>query len=267
MFFVSTSFALGADRVSGTLTIKGRAIPVRHVYALLHDNAEGLLHYPTELRILITDRKVPLDSLYGINFLPVGDLAKWGEVEGILLRFDPKNLSEVDLTVLMPSSLQKVTDRVTIKNFEFAADRVKGSFEFNDDSFQNFPEYPNANFIFEIDAFVNPIPAVTADMKGNDVLNSPQIKALSTIAGALVKADIAEFEKHSSERAIRNLRKHVAALGANASKSIKSTGTELKKVIPGVKRVVVRGNLAVVILPENSHFELIFVDGSWKTLF
>ncbi len=265
LFFFSTTIAFGADRVSGTLKVKDRSIPVRHVYALLHDNAEGVLHSPTELRVLITDREVPLDSLYGLTFLPVGDRARWGEVEGILLRFDPAKLSEVDVTVLVTNALQKVTERVKIKDFHLAVDRVKGSFEFKEDSFQNFPDYPSANFEFEIDAFVNRIPAVTADLKGQDALNSPQIKALTAIANALVKANITDLEKHSSERAIRNTRKDVAAMGADARKTLKRAGTELKKVIPGVERVVVRGNLAVVLLPENSRFELIFVDGSWKT--
>lgn len=136
---LSITAALGSDSVSGTLTVNKRSLPVRYVYALLHDNAEGVLDSSPELRILVTDREVPVSSLYGLTFLPVGDLARSGEVQGIILRFDPAKLGEIDLTILVPNALQKVTDRIKITNFSLGTERIKGTFEFKEDSFQSFP--------------------------------------------------------------------------------------------------------------------------------
>jgi hypothetical protein len=42
-------------------------------------------------------------------------------------------------------------------------------------------------------------------------------------------------------------------LGSRAKATFKSVGTDLKKLIPRVKRVVVRGDRAVVTLPEQVH--------------
>jgi len=47
------AFAIDPGTVQGTLQVNDKAIELRQAYAHLHDNAEGLLDRPKELRILL----------------------------------------------------------------------------------------------------------------------------------------------------------------------------------------------------------------------
>ncbi len=264
LFVISVSTVLGSDKVSGSLSVNGRPIPVKHVYAILHDNAEGFLDSSPELRVLVTDREVPIDVLYGFMFLPADDLARRDELQGVLLRFDPAKLGAVNMTILMRSSLRKDTDKVKINEFEFGPDRLSGSFEFNETSFLTFPDYPKANFNLKVDTVVKRIPNVTADLKGRDAVNSPQVKALKVIANALAKGDMKAFESLSSQRALRRNKEDSERSGTDGKEIAIKFGRSVQKLIPRAERVVVRGNMAVVILPENTVAELLFENGSWK---
>ena len=253
-----------AADITGSLTINGKTFPTLHLHALLHDNAEGALPSPTQMRVLVTDRAVPVESLYGLMFLPVADMGGRGEVEGILLQFDPAEPAEVDYTVLTLKGLQTVTKRISITGLKVVAGRVSGSFTFTEDSFKSFPDYPQVSFSLRIDAPIKRLPAITADLKGVDAVNSPQVKVLRAIADALATGNFEAMHKLSSENvAIRN-REEIARLGAKAKTTFKTVGTDLKRLIPGVKRVVVRGTSAVVILPEKGTFNLVFEGGTWK---
>src|SRR5687768_3933207 len=75
--------------VKGTVEARGKAVELKYSYAHLHDNAEGLLTRPRELRILLSDREVPPDALHGISWLRVEDMAMEGKVQGLLLELDP----------------------------------------------------------------------------------------------------------------------------------------------------------------------------------
>ena len=260
----STVAAFGAGDITGNLSINGKTFPKLHVHALLHDNTEGVLPSPTQMRILVTDREVPISSLYGLYFLPIGDMGQLGQVEGVLLQFDPANPAEIDYTVLTLKGLQTVTKRISVKDFKVVAGKARGAFDFTEDSFKSFPDYPQVIFSFRIDAPIKSPPAVTADLKGLDARNSPQVKVLRTIAAAAAAGDFETFNKLSSQEAtVRNSR-DFARLGEKVKATFKSLGTDLKKSIPGVKRVVVRGDRAVVLLPEQGTFNLIFEGGTWK---
>jgi hypothetical protein len=253
-----------AGDVTGTLTINGKTFPALHLHALLHDNAEGTLPSPTQMRVLVTDRAVPVESLYGLMFLPVADMGRRGEVEGILLQFDPAKPAEVDYTILTLKGLQTVTKRISITEFKVAGGRASGSFNFTEDSFKSFPDYPQTSFSLRIDAPVKRPPAITEDLKGADAVNSPQVKVVRAIADALATGNFDAMHKLSSYYAAVRNKEDIARLGAKAKTTFKSVGTDLKRLIPGVKRVVVRGNSAVVILPETGTFNLVFEGGSWK---
>jgi hypothetical protein len=258
-----TSVSRAGD-FTGTLTINGKTFPAPHVHVLLHDNAEGVLPFPTELRILVTDREVPIDALYGLTFLPVADMGRRGEVEGVLLRFDPAKPGEVDYTVLTLNGVQTFTTKISIKELRVVAGTVSGAFDFSDTSFASFPDYPKVTFSFRIDAPVKSPPAITADLKGTDALNSPQVKALRAIADAIATGDFEAMHKLTSESATVRNKEELARLGAGAKATYKSVGTDLKKRIPGIKRVVVRGDRAVVIVPGQGTVNFIFERGSWK---
>ena len=262
---LSMSFAVyGANDLEGTFTANGEPVPFRHVYALLHDNNEGVLSSPTQLRLLLTDVEVPVDSLYGLYFLPIGDLGREGKAKVLLLQFDPANYSEVDMMVLLPNGLQTVTTRLKITDLKMIDGKVSGAFEYADVSPFTSSEIPSFKFNYRFSADLNSPPPVTADLKGRAVLSSPQLKLLRSFAKALSTGDLRNLRALSSERAFRKAQDDHARLGAAARKFYIRTGAKLTKLAPTAKRVVVRGNSAVVIFPDKSTFNLVLENGVWK---
>ncbi len=95
-------FAIDPGRVQGSLQVNDKAIALTQAYAHLHDNAEGLLDHPKELRLLLVDREVPQEALAGISLLPVEQMAREGRVQGLLLRLDPSDHKRLFVTLLYP---------------------------------------------------------------------------------------------------------------------------------------------------------------------
>src|SRR5512135_2349275 len=95
-------FAIDPGRVQGSFQVNDKAIALTQAYAHLHDNAEGLLDHPKELRILLVDREVPQEALAGISLLPLEQMAREGRVQGLLLRLDPIYHKRLFVTLLYP---------------------------------------------------------------------------------------------------------------------------------------------------------------------
>src|SRR5215471_728601 len=106
--FVTThqEAAVNPGVVHGSLRVNEKNIALRHAYAHLHDNAEGLLDGTERFRVLFTDREVPPDALDGIAFLPVMELAKQGRVQGLMFEMAPDDPDHVVMTLLVPPSGQ-----------------------------------------------------------------------------------------------------------------------------------------------------------------
>lgn len=94
--------AIDPGRVQGSLQGNGKAIELTQAYAHLHDNTEGLLDRPQELRLLLVNGEVPQEALAGIAFLPVEQMAREGRVQGLLLKLDPNDHRHLVLTLLYP---------------------------------------------------------------------------------------------------------------------------------------------------------------------
>ena len=105
-FFVMThpESVIDPGVAKGSLRVNEKNITLRHAYAHLHDNAEGLLDETERFRVLFTDREVPPNALDGIAFLPVMDLARRGQVQGLLFEMDPDDPNNVVMTLLIPPS-------------------------------------------------------------------------------------------------------------------------------------------------------------------
>ncbi len=97
-----TAAAIDPGHASGYVEIDGERIELREAFAHLHRNAEGLLSFTPELRIVLADREVPQFSLAGLEALPVLELARTGQVRGLLIRLDPDESGTVQLTLLVP---------------------------------------------------------------------------------------------------------------------------------------------------------------------
>lgn len=259
--------AVGQD-IQGTLTVNGKMIPIRHVYALIHDDAEGLLLYPKQLRILLTDREVPPASLFGISFLPIVDLANQGGAQGVLLQFNPDDRADVEFNLFVKGGgFQTVLDRINTKQLEMTAEQVTGSVQYRDAETSLYSDIrPNVRFEFKFSTPLLYEPPVTSELKGKAALNSPQMRALSAIIDAMIEGDMAKLLSHSSEKAKITINtKYVGRGGAPARAQIRKFAAETKRLFAKVLRIVVRGNRATVIFPDRLAFNLIFEGGQWKS--
>ena len=254
----------GVTDLDGTFTADGKDVPFRHIKALLHDNAEGLLSSPTQLRLLITDVEVPIDSLYGLYFLPAGDLGRQGKAKVLLLQFDPSNYSDVDMTILLPEGIQTVTNRLKIKDLKMTRERVSGEFEYADTDGPPLGILPVIKFGFRFDTVLHYPPAITEDLRGRAALTSPQLKAIKVFADTLSRGDFKKLRSLSSDRANRKAQEDLARRGDDARRLYIRSGADLVKLAPKVKRIVVRGKYAVAIFPGQSAFDMVFENGVWK---
>jgi hypothetical protein len=274
LYFISTSglHAFDPGSVEGSLRINDSEVQLKWAYARLHDNAEGVLDRSKKLRILLTDREVPADALDGIVFLPVEEMAKQGEVHGLLLELDPKDPDNMVVTLLYPPSdpgysliTQTISKGKGIPGWSLDSNHVSGTVEHHDDAEWDFPDIPRLSYMLQFNAALSHEPPVTEDLKKKKALSSPQVQVLSAKADALIRGDFVAVQEVCSERA----RRHNEVVFAHRTEEVqtmaKEAGTQMKKSLKKVQRVVVRGNRAVVIFSGKEWATLVLENGEWKS--
>ena len=192
-------FAIDPGRVQGSLQVNDKAIVLTQAYAHLHDNAEGLLDLPKELRLLLVDREVPQEVLAGISLLPVEQMAREGRVQGLLLRLDPSDHKRILVTLLYPPSepgLTLLTQTVSstcrkppieLKIGSF--NRVGGAVEHHEDNQSETRGIPRLNYSLRFSAPLFQEIPVTAVLVGQEAQDSSQMQVLRKKAWALEKGD------------------------------------------------------------------------------
>ncbi|MBO0861195.1 MAG: hypothetical protein J2P21_22460 [Chloracidobacterium sp.] len=257
--------------VHGSLRVNEKSITLHHAYAHLHDNAEGLLDEKERFRVLFTDREVSPNALDGIAFLPVMDLARRGQVQGLLFEMDPDDPNNVVMTVLLPPSgrghfLIRQTINASgedlFKDWKLTEQRVAGSIERSEEREPGLADFPAISYSVRFDAPILNEPNITADLKGRAAIDSPQAHLLSAKADALVKGDFEAAQKVCTERANHWNQSFLA--GAKSG-SLAKEATGLKKSLQKIQRVVERGDRAVVILAGKQWFSFVREAGEWKS--
>lgn len=266
-----------AASVQGTMKIGDRKIALKHVRAHFHDNAEGLLDHAHELRVVVTDVDVPPESIRGLAFLPVDDLARKGEVHGLVIKLDPAEPNSVVITLLDKpgeegASLMTLTRSVSgqelWKSFAYAAGQVSG--ELVESEASENDEHP-LTYSFKFSAPVMDEPAVTADLKGKAALASPQVAVLRAKAKAMAAGDLEAMKKTSSVAAAASGEAHMAQMGLTpeALKAMmKEYGPAMLKDAGSIQRVVVRGDRAVAFARGeggSTWFNFVLENGEWKS--
>jgi hypothetical protein len=104
---------------------------------------------------------------------------------------------------------------------------------------------------------------VTADLKGPAARTSAPVQALTRCAGLLSAGDVAGANKLQSERALRAF-EAAKVPPAEAPKLARQAGADLKKALPRIQRVVLRGSRAVAIINANEYYSLVQEGGVWK---
>lgn len=268
------ALAIDPGTAHGSLQVNQEIIALTQGYAHLHDNAEGLLDRPKELRILLTDREVPLESLRGIAFLPVHDLAKQGQVRGLLIRLDPKDHSGVLVTLLYPPANSRETfltqtigtsgQKLPIK-LKISDTRVGGEIHYPAEGERDPMGLPKLNYAVKFSAPLFHELAVTADLKGKAALGSPQARLLREKARALANGDFEALHRLSTERANRRTQVFLAEAGSEAKFFAEKAAADLERSIKLIRRVVVRGERAVVICSKTQWSNFVQEGSEWKS--
>ncbi len=255
----------------GSLRVNEKNITLRHAYAHLHDNAEGLLDKTERFRVLFTDREVPPNALDGIAFLPVMELAKQGRVQGLMFEMAPDDPDNVVMTLLVPPSGQgrflirqtiNVAGEDLFKEWSLTDQRVVGAVERSEEREPGLADFPAISYSVKFEAPIFNEPQISADLKGRAALDSPQAHLLFEKADALAKGDLAAAQKVSTERANRW---NQAFLAGEKADSLAKNAAEMKKSLQKIQRVVERGDRAVVILPGKKWFGFVREGGEWKS--
>jgi hypothetical protein len=255
----------------GSLRVNEKNITLRHAYAHMHDNAEGLLDKTERFRVLFTDREVPANALDGIAFLPVMELAKQGRVQGLMFEMAPDDPDNVVMTLLLPPSgpgrfLIRQTINVNgedlFKDWSLTDQRVVGAIERSEEREPSLADFPAISYSVKFEAPIFNEPQISADLKGRAALDSPQARLLFEKADALAKGDLAAAQKVSTERANRWNQSFLAGEKAD---SLAKKAAEMKKSLQKIQRVVERGDRAVVILPGKKWFGFVREGGEWKS--
>ncbi len=270
-----TAYAIDPGRVQGTLKINNETIELKEVYSQFHDNAEGLLDRPKEVRIVLADRKVPQESLRGIAFLPVTALAKEGKVRGLLLQFDPVDLSKMIVTILRQPSREGMSlttlsrsdsEKKLFKNLVISKTRISGETEYAEKRTADSDEIPVIAYSAKFSApLFNELP-VTADLKGRAAENCPQAKVLKEKISALKKGDFDTVKRLSTLRSNARTDLLLTRMGVDEAKTFaKEAAADMEDSLKNIKRVVVRGSTAVMIFSSKQWSTFVEEDGRWKS--
>jgi hypothetical protein len=255
----SPVFAIDLGTASGSITIGQDTIELKHSYAHLHDNAEGWLDTPKELRILVTDRAVSKDVIAGMNpFFTLSEMVREGKIKGALIRLDPSAPKSIVLTLLTPpkderNSLGNKTfsdsTKSPIDSFTISNVRVSGSFQ---QAAESNPDmgWPAENYTFTFSAPIFNEPAVSATLKGKKALDSRQTKAVLAVASAMMEGDTEKVRKLSTERKNRQMSQSLAQLPPENMKTmLQEAGSQMEQTIKkGTLTLIVRGSTASLLV-------------------
>ena len=270
----AAAVALDPGRAEGSIQVNGETITLAHVRAVMHDNAEGLLDRPQELRILVTDREVPSEALYGVAYLPVEQMAKRGQVHGILILIDPAKRGDVTVTVLYPPPMpgQPLLTEVlgggahdAIKDLQIDDRRVSGEVEHEDRQELEFMDIPKLAYEATFSATLVREPAVTADLQGQAAVDSPQAAVLREKVKALANGDFAALKRISTDSANRRSQSFISKAGPHAVSLAKQAAADMAPSLQKIRRVVVRGSRAVLIFSDRQWMSFVKDGGRWKS--
>lgn len=249
------AFAIDEGVAQGRYNDDGVDFKVTHAIALAVDNTEGFSE-GAGLRILLSDRKVPVSAICGLAFPPVWNLARDGKLEGLLLKFDPADRTNLVATILTKPEPGYSMATTTISNSEGLWKRLEANptrvvGELKTDASERMV------FEFSAPVFTN---AVEADLKGPAAAASEPVKVLLARAEAIGRADWKAAAAFSTEDAARNFDQ----IPPEALKEAPKMAAEMVRELRRARRVVIRRETAAIMLGPGEWASVVKVDGAWK---
>ncbi|MCU0837869.1 MAG: hypothetical protein MUE49_04000 [Rhodospirillales bacterium] len=239
----------------GTMTSDGVAVGLHHALALFYGNEEGLLDGP-EIRLLLSDRDVAPAALSGPILDRLEQLARKGDVRGLVLRLDPQQpvTAPIGGTVLLsPADPERSLTFLEleggsgIEDWRLTDTRASGRLAFS------IAGDTPADTVTVQAAFSAPRfrDEVTARLIGPEAADSAPAQALVRWNEALHRGDIETLKALSSDDKYAELLAFRAEVGDEALRKVvaaEPSGAELKRQI---KEVLVRGDRAFIIMVDD----------------
>jgi hypothetical protein len=250
------AFAIDPGTAQGRYNNDGVDFKVTHAIALAVDNAEGFADSEKGLRVLLSDREVPVSALCGLAFPPAWRMAREGRLEGLLLNFDPADRTALVATILAKPDPGYSMATTTISNSEGLWARLEANptrvvGELKTDA--------SDHMVFEFTApvFTN---AIEADLKGSAAAASDPVKVLLARAEALGRRDLDAAAALSTPEAAAGLR----AFPPEMLKEAPKFAAQMVRGLKAPKRVVIRRETAAVMTGPGEWASVTKVGGVWK---
>lgn len=251
--------AQDAPQVDATLSFNGTTLKLTKVLVLLNGNEEGLEDGP-RLRIFLSDGDIPLATAGAAGVLRAKAYAREAGINGVVILADPAGkvigaeASLLNAPGMEPGSFASVTSTSALTALKVTASRASGSISIDDR-----PVTVKAKF----DAPLSADP-VTTDLKGKAALGSAQVQALIAFRDALRKGDMAGIAKYASAARQKEISAFRAKAGEAAFRDALKQAPDGASVTKTIKRLVVRGTTASVVLEGGEVAELVQEGGAWK---
>jgi hypothetical protein len=248
-----------ATQVDATLRFNGQVLKLTKVLVLQHGNEEGLDDGP-RLRIFLSDGDIPLTAAGSAGVLRAKAYARQAGINGVVILADPAGKSSgaeaslLNAPGVQPGSFASVTSTSAFTELKVTAGRASGSISIDD-----APVELKAKF----DAPLSADP-VTSDLKGKAALGSAPVQALIAFRDALKKGDMAGIGKYATAARQQEISAFRAKAGEAGFREALKQAPDGAAVTKTVKRLVVRGTTASVVLEGSEVAELVQEAGTWK---
>ena len=251
--------AQDAAKVDATLQFNGATLKLTKILVLQNGNEEGLEDGP-RLRIFLSDGDIPLAAAGAAGVLRAKAYAREAGINGVVILADPAGKSGgaeaslLNAPGMQPGSFASVTSTSAISQLKVTASRAAGTISIDD-----APVQLKAKF----DAPISADP-VTSDLDGKAALGSAPVQALIAFRDALRKGDMAGIAKYATAARQKEISAFRAKAGEAAFRQALKQAPDGASVTKTVKRLVVRGTTASVVLEGGEVAELVQEGGAWK---
>ena len=259
-FELGAAAAQESATVEATLTFAGQTHKLDHVLIVRAGNEEGMDASGPRLRIYLSDAEIPLRLAGGATDLGAKGYAQQAGLSAVVVFADPAGKDRgAQLSLLNAAGTQQpgfatASDTNALSEFQVAAEHASGAI-----TFQGGQIGLTAKFSAPITA--NPI---TADLTGKAALESPPVQALAAYDAALAKADMAALAKCTTALRLKQIQAFHDQAGEKAFRQAVKSETGGPPLAQTVKRVIVRGESASVVLKGGEVAELVQENGAWK---
>jgi hypothetical protein len=251
--------AADSAQLDGTLTYKGVTKKLDHVLVVRAGDEEGMEDGP-RLRIYLSDGEIPLRFAGGATILGAKSYAQQGGLTAVVVRADPAGkdrggqFSLLNAPALEPGISVSVSATNAFSALQVTAGLVSGTTSVTDPPFDL-----KATFSASITAN-----AITSDLSGKAAVESAPAKALVGFYDALGKADLAGAAKYATAGKIKGIEQFRTQAGEKAFCAAVKSEMNGPPLVKTIKRVIVRGDSASVMMGRGEVAELVQEDGAWK---